>query len=129
MMNLPPAIANNRTEGAKAAMLSAFVLPGVGQIYNGQWGRGLFIGLVFLVASVAFLIPLTVGVISYYLEIGKGDAEAAQQALLSIWELRYQLVLLVVVSVVLYIYSVIDAYRTGKKWETTAKSNDDTRTA
>lgn len=117
MILLPPNTNNNRSEAAKAALLSAFVIPGAGQIYNGQWFKGIFLAIVFLIASVAFLIPVTVAVVGYYLAIGQGDTITAERALQSGLGMKYQLAVLFLVSLVLYLYSIVDSYRVGKKWE------------
>jgi hypothetical protein len=96
---------------AKAAMLSALVIPGAGQIFNREWAKGVFLGLVFLAASLALLIPLGYGAALYALEMHQGNLEQADKAWVFIRENTLNFIFLGVCSVALYIYSIWDAYK------------------
>ncbi len=100
-----------KSSALKAALLSAFVLPGAGQIFNRQWGKGLFLGLMFLVASLSVLIPLTLIVAGYYIALGSGSVEALEAPIQNLKDMMWSLIVLAIVSLVLYIYSVVDAYK------------------
>ncbi len=95
----------------QAALLSALVIPGAGQLYNCQWGKGIGILLVFLVASLAVLIPITLAIVGYYISLGSGNIDNAAQALKPISEEWVHLLVLLVASLGIYIYSIVDAYR------------------
>jgi TM2 domain-containing membrane protein YozV len=103
------------SEAMKAALLSAFVLPGLGQMYNRQWGKGLFVAFTFLLSSLGVLIPVTIGVASYYIAAAQADLEKASAALDPIKNVWIHLIVLTVLSVILYIYSIVDSYKTRKK--------------
>lgn len=96
---------------AKAALLSALLIPGAGQIFNREWAKGVFVALVFLAASLALLIPLGYGVALYYLELHQGNLEQADKAWVFIRENTLNFIFLGVCSMALYIYSIWDAYR------------------
>ncbi|RJP18217.1 MAG: hypothetical protein C4527_29375 [Candidatus Omnitrophota bacterium] len=102
---------------ARAALLSAFVVPGAGQIYNREWVKGIFLAFLFLAASLAVLVPITIAIILYYSNLNSGDPDQALQPLQALWEARVQLIVLSVSSVILYIYSIMDAYRKRKRMD------------
>ncbi len=110
----PQAKEKQKSDAVKAALLSAFVIPGAGQFYNREWLKGIFVAILFLTASLSVLVPITIGIILYYSNLGGGDIEQASKAIRSIWEARIQLIVLAVCSIILYVYSVIDAYRKGQ---------------
>jgi len=107
---LPLPEKNRKADAARAALLSAFVIPGAGQMYNRQWGKGVFLAILFLVASLFVLIVLTYTVVRYYLAL-QSDPEQALKELRVLAETKWQLITLTLVSVVLYIYSIVDAYK------------------
>jgi len=104
-------------EAFKAAMLSALVLPGAGQMYNRQWIKGLFLGLLFIVASLAVLIPLTLAAAGYYLALGSDSLDSIEKSLKPIKDMMLSLIVLAVSSVVLYVYSIVDAYAQRMRME------------
>ncbi len=99
-----------KSEAARAALLSAFVVPGAGQIYNREWGKGIFVAVLFLAASLAVLIPITIAVILYYSNINSGNLEQAVKPMQALWEAKVQLIVLAVCSILIYVYSVWEAY-------------------
>ncbi len=101
----------NKGDAVKAALLSAVVVPGAGQIFNKEWLKGLLLAVLFLVASLSVLVPITLALVAYYLHIGEGNAEAAIQSLQIVRNSWIYFVLLIVASGVVYIYSIVDAYK------------------
>lgn len=104
----------SRGEAVKAALLSALVLPGAGQLYNRQWMKGCLVIFLFLAASLGVLIPLTLVVVNYYMHLGAGNVEAAEQSLSVLSSQWIQLAFLVLASGVIYVYSIVDAYRQNR---------------
>ncbi len=104
-----------RSEAMKAALLSALAAPGAGQLYNRQWLKGVFVGTVFLIASLALLVPVGYFLAVYYLEIGQGNIEKAGQSLQFLRDEFYTFLVLAVASAALYVYSIYDAYTERKK--------------
>ncbi|MEW6236658.1 MAG: hypothetical protein AB1656_14840 [Candidatus Omnitrophota bacterium] len=111
-------------EAAKAALLSALVLPGAGQMYNRQWIKGLFLGLLFLAASLAVLIPLTLAAAGYYLALNSESLDSIEKSLQPIKDMMLSLIVLAVSSIVLYVYSIVDAYAQRMRMEKEASQND-----
>ena len=95
----------------RAALLSALVIPGAGQLYNCQWVKGIALIVLFLVCSLAVLIPITLAVVGYYISLGAGNIDNAALALQPLIEEWIHLAVLVVASIGIYLYSIIDAYR------------------
>ncbi|MDP8246255.1 MAG: hypothetical protein P9L94_19385 [Candidatus Hinthialibacter antarcticus] len=114
--------ATARSEAMKAALLSALVVPGAGQLYNRQWAKAVFVGIVFLIASLALLIPIGYFLAMYFLEIGQGNVEQAADSLQFLSDEFYTFCVLAVASVVLYVYSIYDAYVERKKMESAKPS-------
>lgn len=110
-----------KQEAAKSALLSALVIPGAGQIYNGEWIKGLMIAIVFTVSSLSLLIPLSYAAIVYALGWSDPDSSYFQSAYLNadpftlIKERQLSFITLVVVSIVLYVYAIFDAYQSRRK--------------
>ncbi len=110
-----------RSDAAKSALLSALVIPGAGQLYNRQWVKGIFIAVIFTVASLSLLIPLTYDAILYYTGISNPNSPSFNPAFQDanpfthLNERQYSIITLLVVSVVLYVYGIYDAYQTRKK--------------
>lgn len=104
-----------RSRSAQAALLSALVIPGAGQIYNGQWGKGIFIAVLFLTSSLAVLVPISLAVVGYYLCITAGNVDNAGQALQPMLDQWIHLVVLACATVGVYVYSIVDAYRNPKR--------------
>ena len=102
---------NMQSDALKAALLSALVIPGAGQLFNREWVKSIFIMVVFLASSLGFLIPITLAVVGYYLAMAQADGDAASRALQPMWTMQTQLITLVLVTIIIYVYSVIDAYR------------------
>jgi cytochrome c biogenesis protein CcdA len=102
---------NMQSDAVKAALLSALVIPGAGQLFNREWVKAIFIMVVFLASSLGFLIPITLAVVGYYLAMAQADGDAASRALQPMWTMQTQLITLVLVTIIIYVYSVIDAYR------------------
>lgn len=110
------AVTPNRYSGdaARAALLSAVVVPGAGQIYNKQWLKGIVLAVLFLVSSLSVLVPITIAILGYYINIGNGNAEEAQRSLQLILNSWIHFVILTIVSTVIYVFSIVDAYRVRK---------------
>ncbi len=114
---------SSQGDAGRAALLSAFVIPGAGQIYNGQYLKGLVFAVVFLVSSLAVLIPITMAVVNYYATISaameqsdlSGIEQAIPNAFQPIQKMLVSLAVLFAVSVILYFYSIIDAYSFYRK--------------
>ena len=104
-----------RSEAMKAALLSALVVPGAGQLYNRQWAKAAFVGIVFLIASLALLIPIGYFLAMYFLQIGQGNVEQAADSLQFLRDEFYTFCVLAVASIALYVYSIYDAYVERKK--------------
>lgn len=121
MMNKDP----RRSEAMKAALLSALVIPGAGQLYNREWVKAIFVIVVFLIASLGFLLPVGYFLAMYFLEIGQGNVEQAGQSLQFLWDEIYTLCVLLFSSAVLYVYSIWDAYSVCKKREAAPKPPSD----
>lgn len=101
----------HKSDAVKAALLSAFVVPGAGQIYNRQWAKGIGLCILFLAASLGVLIPITLALVGYYLSLSAGSVEAAGNAVRPVFDHWMSLLALSAASVFLYVYSIIDAYR------------------
>ena len=106
-----------RGEAWKAALLSALVIPGAGQIYNRQWWKGLFIALLFLAASLAVLIPVTLAFVQYgihLLDMGMTDPLSPggipTDYLKILSDRESTFITLILVCAVLYVYATVDAY-------------------
>ncbi|MBI1388357.1 MAG: hypothetical protein GC154_07910 [bacterium] len=106
----PPQPPANRGEAIKAAMLSALVIPGAGQWYNRQWLKGTFVCLVFLIASLAVLLPLGYFIAMYYIQIGQNNLDQAEKSIQFLRNEFSNFCILAFSSIVLYIYSIWDAY-------------------
>ncbi|MBN2329739.1 MAG: hypothetical protein JXR73_21540 [Candidatus Omnitrophica bacterium] len=100
-----------RSDAMRAALLSAFVVPGAGQLYNGQWLKGFGILALTLICFLALLIPITLAIVGYYLSISAGSVENAGQALQPLVDNWIHLVVLVAACLGIYVYSIVDAYR------------------
>ncbi len=112
----------NRSDAMKAALLSAVILPGVGQLFNRQWVKGAVVSILFLLASLSVLIPLTLVAANYFVAIGSGSVQEMQEPLDTIKKMWGSLVVLVVCSLILYVYSIIDAYKQRKQMDKKASS-------
>ncbi len=102
---------SQRGDAMKAALLSALVLPGAGQLLNRQWVKAIVIILLFLSATSAVLVPITNAMLRYYLNIASGNLDNATQSLQLLNDEWIHLVVLFIASIVVYIYSIVDAYR------------------
>jgi hypothetical protein len=106
--------------GVKAALLSGLVFPGVGQMYLKRYGRGLlfmvlaFLGLI-IVAGMAAVAVLE-GIGAEGVKGGAVDIDAlANLAATSLADSGISINLVLLFVVCCWIYSVIDAYRIGKR--------------
>lgn len=100
-----------RGKAVHAALLSALVIPGAGQIYNRCWGKGFALLILFLVCSLAVLIPITLAVAGYYLCMTAGNVDNAAKMLQPLFDEWIHLAILAIASVGIYIYSIVEAYR------------------
>ncbi|MBD3267466.1 hypothetical protein GF373_12430 [bacterium] len=103
-----------KNEAVKAALLSALVMPGVGQIYNREWGKGLFLAFTFLLASLGVLIPITIALVNYYMATAQGNIEGAEASVQPVLDAWIHLIVLTGLSGILYVYSIIDSYQKRK---------------
>jgi TM2 domain-containing membrane protein YozV len=108
-------VTENKGEDYKAAMLSALVIPGAGQFYNRQWGKGLFVMIAFLLSSLGVIVPITIGIILYLQKTMQADVEGARSAIEPILHLWIHLIVLTIISVILYVYSIVDSYKYRKQ--------------
>lgn len=106
---------DTKNQATQAALLSAFVVPGAGQIYNRQYGKGLCLAVLFLAASLGCLIPVTIVVIRYYAAISSADIENLENIFEPLTGMLTSLIVLFIASIVIYVYSIIDAYRAATR--------------
>ncbi|MDP8256213.1 MAG: hypothetical protein P9M14_10730 [Candidatus Alcyoniella australis] len=96
----------------KAAALSAFLLPGAGQLYNGQRVKGSVVMGVTLIVVVALCLAIARFFLTYLSDIVAVAANQAPDSLIpdvgSLW-------FWVIILLVIYIYAIVDAYLVGKK--------------
>ncbi len=98
----------------KAAQYSAFLIPGAGQIYNRQWLKGVFLAIVFLIASMAVLVPITLAYINHFMAF---NGELPNQSIFTfetLWKMKYPLITLSILCGIIYVYSIVDALKEGK---------------
>jgi TM2 domain-containing membrane protein YozV len=123
-MNQEQVKTSNSGNAMKAALLSALVVPGAGQIFNRQWSKGIVIAILFLIASLAVLVAIGLMLVGYYISLSAGNVEGAANSIQKVTENWISLLFLTVMSVVLYIYSIVDAYRQSQKQSTQEKSDE-----
>ena len=102
---------------------SAIIIPGFGQVLNGQLKKGLiFMGIVFVlfVAGVIKLIQVTMNLLPE-LEPGVIDMEVIHEKI-NLMD-HSMLSVIVIVFLAVWAYSVIDAFVTGIKIERERKQN------
>jgi TM2 domain-containing membrane protein YozV len=106
--------------GVKAALLSGLVFPGSGQIYLKRYGRGLFfmvlvlLGLIIVAAIAA--VDVMEGMAAGQIEGGAIDMNAlANLVAASLAHSGAYVNVILIFIACCWIYSVIDAYRIGKK--------------
>lgn len=110
-----------KKEASKSALLSAVVIPGAGQMYNREWIKGLFISVIFTVSSLCLLIPITYAVIVYSLGWSDPASPSFQPVFQDadpftlIKERQLSFITLLVVSIILYVYAILDAYQARMK--------------
>lgn len=108
---------DKKKEATKSALLSAVVIPGAGQMYNGELVKGLLIALIFTVASLSLLIPISYAAIVYILGWSDPASPAFQESYQNIdpftmiKDQQLSFITLLVVSIILYIYAIMDAYQ------------------
>ncbi len=128
--NTPPASApsdNSKPMGRakKAAMLSAAVFPGAGQIYNGQKIKGAAVIVLTIGFVVLFGYKVAVGFSSYFttaLLYSEVYIKSAPQAPTAFGRTLLEGVIFgALPAVALWILATLDAYRTGRKLEYRAK--------
>lgn len=99
-----------RGEATKAALLCALFIPGSGQLYNRHYTRGAIMMVVFTAASLAVLVPVAYSIALYFIHLGNANPEQAALALNYLYDNGLNLAFLTLVSIGLYIYSIVDAY-------------------
>ena len=80
-----------------AAVMSA-ILPGFGQLYNGQVNKSLWIFIAFCLIAL----PLAV-IIALYLPV---------------WMTVFALAAGVIIPIMIWVYGIIDAWRNARNWQT-----------
>ncbi|PIP07519.1 MAG: hypothetical protein COX51_06420 [Syntrophobacteraceae bacterium CG23_combo_of_CG06-09_8_20_14_all_50_8] len=114
----------NMKKSLKAALISGFVFPGLGQIYLKRYLRGLSIILVSVSALSVIIGMVTMSALKNIAELqkqGPVDMAAASDLLASSsanHAAYYYICLLLIVCC--WLFSAIDAYRIGKKIEPAA---------
>ncbi len=103
----------------KKAMLSplcsAFVIPGLGQVVNQQLKKGV------IMLAMVFVLFLTLSyhlyqVLSSIIKPGISDPDEPPMILEKIMSMEYKLLILLTIAfIVLWIYSIIDAFFVGRK--------------
>jgi hypothetical protein len=93
-------------------LCSAFVVPGLGQILNGQIKKGLIIMAFVFVSFVAVILKLAFMVNAFF-----EQREFSPGTVQKFWEGKDYVILLapVVVFAIIWSYSVVDAFLTGRK--------------
>ena len=118
-MNQPNAVTppetNPQTEAWKAALLSALIIPGAGQLFNQQWIKGFFVLFIFLISSLGVLLPITIGLVRYTTASLQGSMDEANAVVATLMAYWISMLILTLVSIVLYVYSIIDSFQTRKK--------------
>jgi TM2 domain-containing membrane protein YozV len=104
----------------KAALLSGFVLPGLGQIYLKRYKRGLTIMILVLVAFGIIVRTVVVSALESLKAIESGGGIADMETVSNLARvdsvhsgINLKLILLFVLCC--WLFSVVDAYKIGKK--------------
>jgi TM2 domain-containing membrane protein YozV len=112
----------------KAALLSTFVFPGVGQLYLKRYLRALVI-MFFAIISLGYLIwSVTVSALNHLDDImvkmqgGAANLQELSDTVGSLTTGPYNEVLFCVIACI-WIFAIIDAYRIGKQREFQAEEN------
>lgn len=102
-----------KKHSGKAALLSGFVCPGVGQLYNRQWLKGIIVITLFMTAFIIGLYYVAMGLVDLYsgatamMEPGGNIAESDME---KSTELFKKAIIPGIVAFITYMYSIIDAY-------------------
>ena len=106
----------------KAALFNALIFPGWGQIYLRNYKKGIFIIIASLAGVVSILLSVLQTTIAI-LKIAPFKKETVtfivvvQTAINAIKALNLSYLFLILLSMLLlWIFSIIDAYTSGKKW-------------
>jgi TM2 domain-containing membrane protein YozV len=104
----------------KAALLSGFVFPGLGQIYLKRYGRGLIILILVLLALGVIIGTVTVSALESLKAIESGGGIADMETISNLASIDsahsgIYLRLLLLFVLCCWIFSVVDAYKIGKR--------------
>jgi TM2 domain-containing membrane protein YozV len=105
----------------RAALYSGLIIPGLGQLYLGSRKKGFAIAL--CVIGLVVWLAVRLFALVYDVLIGEGSPEAVffnlnEATVAQIHTLAYkQNLWLLILIIALWLYSIFDAYRVGKKWD------------
>lgn len=98
----------------RALVLSALVFPGAGQVYNGDRLKGYLLMALALIISLFLVLKVVMGFTSYYTALfSETPQQVAPGAALA--EEIPTILLFLGILVVIWVYSMIDAYWVGKE--------------
>ena len=108
----------------KGVLLSGLVFPGLGQVMQKHYKKGIALMLAVLVGLLVFVVKATQQAFTILEKIESADGEidmgtitnAAAQATATSDSLIYNIVLLLILAC--WVIGIVDAYRTGKKMDT-----------
>jgi len=107
------------TKYTKAALLSGLVFPGLGQIYLKQYLRGFAIILIMVSSLSSIIVMVTISALKTIGNLqnqGSADIAIASSLITSAstdYALFYNISLMLIVCC--WIFSIVDAYRIGKR--------------
>lgn len=108
-------------------LCSAFVVPGLGQVLNQRILKGLILMALVFILFVAIIVDLVFLVISLLWDVQTASIEGTkniierlflQGDLSTLW-------ILIIISIILWLYSIVDAFFDGLKIEKGKKDNPD----
>jgi TM2 domain-containing membrane protein YozV len=101
-----------------APFLSAFIIPGLGQLVNGQIAKGSMLlgGVTILFALIVFKVLFDITKALNTIPDPRWGPELAEQVAMALARQSHTVLFLLVLAFgCLWAYSVVDGYRTGKK--------------
>lgn len=108
-------------------LCSAFIVPGLGQVLNKRILKGLILMALVFILFIAITVNLTFLIISQLQDVQTADIEEVNNMIEKLFlqgDFSTFWVLLVI-SIILWLYSIIDAFLDGLKQERDRKENPD----